>query len=115
MAEESRREPRGLAPALLAIVALGVFLWLGARTMKLTDRWPVRGATTVDQGVIVERTREVARLVTRRSMERNRFRDHQRPARPDRIRRPDIWRKERPNRNDRYRRRPSPRRTERAR
>ena len=64
MAEESRREPRGLAPALLAIVALGVFLWLGARTMRLTDRWPVRGATTVDQGVIVERTREVARLVT---------------------------------------------------
>ena len=64
MAEESRREPRGLAPALLAIVALGVFLWLGARTMKLTDRLPGRGATTVDQGVIVERTRAVARLVT---------------------------------------------------
>ena len=64
MAEESRREPRGLAPALLAIVALGVFLWLGARTMKLTDRWPGKGATTIDQGVIVERTRAVARLVT---------------------------------------------------
>lgn len=64
MAEEGGREPRGLAPAVLAIVALGVFLWLGARTMKLTDRLPGRGATTVDQGVIVERTRAVARLVT---------------------------------------------------
>ena len=64
MADENRREPRGLAPALLAIAALGVFLWLGARTMKLTDRLPGRGATTVDQAVIVERTRAVARLVT---------------------------------------------------
>ena len=64
MADENRREPRGLAPALLAIAALGVFLWLGARTMKLTDRLPGRGATTVDQAVIVEHTRAVARLVT---------------------------------------------------
>ena len=64
MADENRREPRGLAPALLAIAALGVFLRLGARTMKLTDRLPGRGATTVDQAVIVERTRAVARLVT---------------------------------------------------
>jgi Protein of unknown function (DUF4230) len=64
MADENRREPRSLAPALLAIAALGVFLWLGARTMKLTDRLPGRGATTVDQAVIVERTRAVARLVT---------------------------------------------------
>ena len=64
MADENRREPRGLAPGLLAIAALGVFLWLGARTMKLTDRLPGRGATTVDQAVIVERTRAVARLVT---------------------------------------------------
>jgi len=64
MADENRREPRVLAPALLAIAALGVFLWLGARTMKLTDHLPGRGATTVDQAVIVERTRAVARLVT---------------------------------------------------
>ena len=65
MADESR-EPRarGLARALLAVIALGVFLWLGARTMKLTDRLPGRSTTTVDQGVIVERTRAVARLVT---------------------------------------------------
>jgi hypothetical protein len=64
MATEGGREPRALAPAILAIVALGVFLWLGARTMKLTDRLPGRSTTTVDQGVIVERTRAVARLVT---------------------------------------------------
>jgi hypothetical protein len=64
MATEGGREPRGLAPAVLAIVALGVFLWLGARTMNLTDRLPGRSTTTVDQSVIVERTRAVARLVT---------------------------------------------------
>ena len=33
----------GDQPVPMAIVALGVFLWLGARTMKLTDRWPGRG------------------------------------------------------------------------
>ena len=32
--------------------------------MKLTDRLPGRGATTVDQAVMIERTRAVARLVT---------------------------------------------------
>ena len=63
MADEGR-ESRNLAPALLAIVALGVFLWLGARTLKLADQLPGRGTTTVDHGVIVERTRAVARLVT---------------------------------------------------
>ena len=64
MAHDGGRERRALGPALLAIVALGVFLWLGSRTMKLADRLPGRGATTVDQSVIVERTRAVARLVT---------------------------------------------------
>lgn len=64
MAGEGGRESRNLAPALLAIVALAVFLWLGSRTMKLADRLPGRGVTTVDQSVIVERTRAVARLVT---------------------------------------------------
>ena len=64
MAEEGQREPLRLAPALLAAVALGVFLWLGARTLHLTDRLPGRGEAMVDQSVIVERTREVARLVT---------------------------------------------------
>jgi hypothetical protein len=61
---EGGRESRRLAKALLAIVALSVFLWLGSRTTKLADRLPGRGVTTVDQGVIVERTRAVARLVT---------------------------------------------------
>jgi hypothetical protein len=61
---EGGGESRRLAKGLLAIVALGVFLWLGARTTKLADRLPGRGVTTVDQGVIVERTRAVARLVT---------------------------------------------------
>lgn len=55
---------RRLAKGLLAIVALGVFLWLGSRTTRLADRLPGRGTTTVDQSVIVERTRAVARLVT---------------------------------------------------
>jgi hypothetical protein len=64
VAGEGGRESRNLAPALLAIVALAVFLWLGSRTMKLADRLPGRGVTTVDQSVIVERTRAVARLVT---------------------------------------------------
>jgi len=61
---EGARDSRRLAKGLLAIVALGVFLWLGSRTMKLADRLPGRGGTTVDQSVIVERTRAVARLVT---------------------------------------------------
>jgi hypothetical protein len=67
MAEEGAREPRSLIPALLAIVALGVFLWLGSRATDLTDRLPLRGRTTVDHGVVVERTRAVARLVTSES------------------------------------------------
>jgi hypothetical protein len=61
---EGGGESRRLAKGLLAIVALGVFLWLGARTTKLADRLPGRGVTSVDHGVIVERTRAVARLVT---------------------------------------------------
>jgi hypothetical protein len=61
---EGGGESRSLAKGLLAVVALGVFLWLGSRTMRLADRMPGRGVTTVDHGVIVERTRAVARLVT---------------------------------------------------
>jgi hypothetical protein len=62
---EEPRDPRRLVPALLAIVALGVFLWLGSRATDLTGRLlPGRSATTVDHGVVVERTRAVARLVT---------------------------------------------------
>jgi hypothetical protein len=61
MADEGQ-ESRNPAPALLAIVAVGLLLWLGGRTLKLTERLP--GRSTVDQSVIVERTRAVARLVT---------------------------------------------------
>jgi hypothetical protein len=63
MVDENERGPRRLAPAVLAILALGVLLWL-ARETNLADRLPGRGTTRVDQGVIVERTRAVARLVT---------------------------------------------------
>jgi hypothetical protein len=58
------REPRRLAPALLVLAALGVLLWLGSRATNLTDRFPGPGTTTIDHGVVVERTREVAKLVT---------------------------------------------------
>ena len=64
MAGEDGREPRRTGPALLAIVALGVFLWLGSRATNLTDQLPGSGRTKVDHGVVVERTRAVARLVT---------------------------------------------------
>jgi hypothetical protein len=63
MVDESERGPRRLAPAVLAILALVVLLWLSRET-HLADRLQGRGTTTVDQGVIVERTRAVARLVT---------------------------------------------------
>ena len=63
MAEDNGRDPPRLASALLAIIALGVFVWLAVRDTGLADRLPGTG-TTVDQGVIVERTRAVARLVT---------------------------------------------------
>ena len=64
MAGEDGGEPRRTGPAVLAIVALGVFLWLGSRATNLTDRLPGSGGTRVDHGVVVERTRTVARLVT---------------------------------------------------
>jgi Protein of unknown function (DUF4230) len=64
VADENERGPRRLAPAVLAILALVVLLWVGSRETNLADRLPGRGTTTVDQGVIVERTRAVARLVT---------------------------------------------------
>jgi hypothetical protein len=63
MAGENERGPRRLAPAVVAILALVVLLWLSRET-NLADRLPGRGTTTVDQGVIVERSRAVARLVT---------------------------------------------------
>ena len=64
MAGEDESVLRRLAPGLLAIVALGVLLWLGSRDTNLSDRLRGRGTTTVDHAVVVERTRAVARLVT---------------------------------------------------
>jgi hypothetical protein len=52
-------------PAILAILALVVLVWLGSRATDAAGRlFPGRGTTAVDHGVIVERTRAVARLVT---------------------------------------------------
>ena len=52
-------------PALVALAALVVFVWLGGRATKAVGGFlPGRGTTTVDHGVVVERTRAVARLVT---------------------------------------------------
>jgi hypothetical protein len=64
VAGEDDRAARRLAPVLLAVAALGVLLWLGSRATNLADRLAGRGTTTIDHGVVVERTRAVARLVT---------------------------------------------------
>lgn len=54
-----------LVPLALVIVALIVFVWLGGRaTGGAGNLLAMRGKTTIDQSVIVERTRAVARLVT---------------------------------------------------
>ncbi len=54
-----------VVPATVAIVALVVFVWLGGRATNAAGRLlPGRGTTTLDHGVVVERTRAVARLVT---------------------------------------------------
>jgi hypothetical protein len=59
------RGPSRAVPAILAIVALIALLWLGGRATNAAGRLlPGRGTTTVDHGVVVERTRAVARLVT---------------------------------------------------
>jgi hypothetical protein len=51
--------------SLVALAALAVFVWLGGRALKAVGGFPLgRGATTVDQSVMVERTRAVAKLVT---------------------------------------------------
>jgi hypothetical protein len=71
MPTEGQPELRRMGPALLAIVALGVFLWLGSQATDLADRLPGRGRTTIDHSVVVERTRAVARLVTSETMLRD--------------------------------------------
>jgi uncharacterized protein DUF4230 len=63
--ETENRSAGRLAPAVLAIAALIVFVWLGGRISDATGRLlPGRGTTALDHAVVVERTRAVARLVT---------------------------------------------------
>jgi hypothetical protein len=63
--ETEGRPASRIVPGLLAIIALGVFVWFGGRATDAAGRLlPGRGTTTLDHGVIVERTRAVARLVT---------------------------------------------------
>ena len=65
MAGPEERSTGRVVPAVLAIVALVVLVWLGGRATDTVGRFlPGRGTTTVDQAVIVERTRAVAHLVT---------------------------------------------------
>ena len=65
MATTVERIASRAVPVLLATVALVVFVWLGGRATNAAGRLlPGRGTTTVDHGVIVERTRAVAKLVT---------------------------------------------------
>jgi len=65
MSQTAERVASRVVPAILAIAALGVFVWLGGRATNAAGRlFPGRGTTTVDHGVVVERTRAVARLVT---------------------------------------------------
>ena len=65
MAGSDERSVGRVVPGVLAIVALIVFVWLGGRATNTVGRLlPGGGTTTVDHGVIVERTRAVARLVT---------------------------------------------------
>jgi hypothetical protein len=65
VAGEGGRDIRRLMPGVLAIVALVVFLWLAGRQTDLAaGLLPGRSTTTLDHGVVVERTRAVARLVT---------------------------------------------------
>lgn len=65
MAEGTERGGNKVLPAVAAIAALVVLVWLGGRATNAAGRlFPALGATTVDHGVIVERTRAVARLVT---------------------------------------------------
>ena len=65
MPDPAERVASRVVPAILAIVALGVFVWLGGRVTNAAGRLlPGGGATTLDHGVVVERTRAVARLVT---------------------------------------------------
>ncbi len=72
MGDTAERRPSRAVPAILAIAALGVLVWLGGRATSAAGRLlPGRGVTTVDHGVIVERTKAVARLVTSETLLRD--------------------------------------------
>jgi hypothetical protein len=63
--EPERRTGARVGPAILAVAALVVFVWLGGRISNAAGRLlPGRSATTLDHAVVVERTQAVARLVT---------------------------------------------------
>ena len=65
MASTEERTASRMVPAVLAIVGLIVLIWIGGRATNAAGRLlPGRGTTTVDHGVVVERTKAVARLVT---------------------------------------------------
>ncbi|CAN5706564.1 hypothetical protein BH24GEM1_BH24GEM1_15080 [soil metagenome] len=65
MAEGTERSASRVVPAAAAIAALVVLVWLGGHATNTVGRFlPSLGRTTVDHGVVVERTRAVARLVT---------------------------------------------------
>jgi hypothetical protein len=65
VANAVERSASRAVPAILAILALAVLVWLGGRAANTAGRLlPGGGTTTVDHGVIVERTKAVARLVT---------------------------------------------------
>jgi hypothetical protein len=63
--EPASRSGGRVGPAILAVTALVMFVWLGGRISDAAGRLlPGRAATTLDHAVVVERTRAVARLVT---------------------------------------------------
>ena len=63
--DERDRATSRVVPAIVAIIALGLFVWLGGRATTGVGRLlPLRSSTSVDQSVVIERTRAVAQLVT---------------------------------------------------
>lgn len=65
MPGDGERVARGVVPTVIALAALIALVWFGERATTAAGRLlPGRGTTTVDHGVVVERTRAVARLVT---------------------------------------------------
>jgi hypothetical protein len=65
LASTGERPASRVVPAILAIAGLIVLIWIGGRATNAAGRFlPGRGTTTVDHGVVVERTKAVARLVT---------------------------------------------------